>query len=79
MTAFAHHADAYLGIGVTGRPGRGPRVEQPVPPHELTGGKEGARVLDVFTFFDPAGRSVEMDFRDKAVEGERGVFEAARK
>lgn len=47
--------------------------------HEVVAGKDGARLLDVFTFFTKSGRSVEMDFTDKPVKGETGVYEVSWK
>jgi hypothetical protein len=47
--------------------------------HEVVAGPDGARLLDVFTFFSPEARSHDLDFRDKPVDAERRLYEATWK
>ncbi len=44
--------------------------------HDLVAGKEGARVLDVFTFFSKRATSRWLDVEPEPVDAERRVYEA---
>ena len=45
--------------------------------HDLVAGKQGARVLDVFTFFAKDATSRYLDVEDKPVDAELRLYEAA--
>jgi len=45
--------------------------------HELVAGKQGARVLDVFTFFESNATSRYLKVGDKPIDAEAGTFEAS--
>ncbi len=47
--------------------------------HDVRAGKEGARLLDFFTFFNPAGQSVFLDVQEKPRDPEKRIFEATWK
>ena len=47
--------------------------------HDLVAGEDGARVLDVFTFFQRGARSYFMDVEEKPVDARQRVYEAAWK
>jgi hypothetical protein len=47
--------------------------------HEVVAGPDGARLLDVFTFFSAEARSHDLEFRDKPGDAERRLYEAAWK
>jgi hypothetical protein len=47
--------------------------------HEIVAGPQGARLLDVFTFFEPSARSHDVDFSDRPRPGEDDVYEVAWK
>ncbi len=44
--------------------------------HDVRAGRDGARLLDVFTFFDGGGRSVSMDVDEQPKDAERRIYEA---
>ena len=45
--------------------------------HDLVAGKDGARVLDVFTFFSKRAGSRSLDVAEKPRDAEARVYEAA--
>ena len=47
--------------------------------HDLVAGPEGARVLDVFTFFEKGARSHYLDVEKKPRDADRRIYEAAWK
>jgi hypothetical protein len=47
--------------------------------HEIVAGKEGARLMDVFTFFSRDGRSYDLDLSDKPLDGKPDVYEVSWK
>jgi|GEM_PF-1624784 len=47
--------------------------------HELVAGKDGARLLDAFTLFGSEGKSTEIDFRDRPLDGSPDIYEATWK
>ncbi len=48
--------------------------------HDVRGaGKDGARLLDFFTFFDNGGRSVTLEVAERPKDAQRRIYEAAWK
>jgi len=47
--------------------------------HDLVAGPDGARVLDVFTFFEPGATSHYLDVEAKPRDAERRIYDAAWK
>jgi len=47
--------------------------------HEVVAGRDGARLLDVFTMFTRDARSFELDFRDRPIDRDGGIYEASWK
>ena len=45
--------------------------------HDLKGGDEGGRVLDVFTFFERGARSFYLDVEGEARDAEKRIFDAS--
>jgi hypothetical protein len=45
--------------------------------HDIRAGKQGARLLDFFTFYSKEGKSVFMNVTDKPKDAERKVYEAS--